>query len=279
MINPALNVILWVVSVLAVLVGVGWLGFQVKPRPFPPRQGAGPGPEAASPSPSLPAPVRRFFEAAVGPEIPLTQTAYTAGRARMRPFGLWVAARYEFTYIAGRAYHHRIEVCWFGLPVMKIDERYQDGRAVMHLPFGAVEGEPQIDEAAERGLRAETIWLPPLYAADPGLRWEAIDDTTARLIVPYRGDEHRYTLRFDPDTGLLTDLRTVRYRDAQSVKRIGWGGAALGWRTLNGTLVPDRLTTEWEDQGGPWVIWDVEQVAYNVDVSDRLPGAAGQGAG
>ncbi len=277
--SSVLSIALGVMAVLAALAGIGWLGFQVKPRPFPPRQGAGPGPGTASLSPGLPAPVRRFFEAAAGPEVPLARTAYTAGRARMRPFGLWVAARYEFTYIAGQAYHHRIEVCWFGLPIMKIDERYQDGRAVMRLPFGTVEGKPQIDEAAERGLWAETIWLPPLYAADPGLRWEAVDDTTARLVAPYQGDEHRYTLCFDPDTGLLSDLRTMRYRDAHSTARMGWGGAALGWRTLGGMRVPDRLTTEWEDQGGPWVIWDIEQVAYNVDVSDRLPGAAGQGIG
>ena len=68
---------------------------------------------------------------------------------------------------------------------MKVNEWYLDGKARMELPVGVIENEPKIDMAANLALWGEAIWLPSILITDPRVRWEAIDDTTARLIVPF----------------------------------------------------------------------------------------------
>lgn len=81
--------------------------------------------------------------------------------------GVRFPARFRFTHTAGQGYRHYIEAALFGLPVLRVNETYLDGRARLELPFGVVENEPKIDSAANLGLWAESIWLPSIRVTDP----------------------------------------------------------------------------------------------------------------
>ena len=88
------------------------------------------------------------------------ESAVITGRGRLRFMGITFPARLRFIHDAGQGYRHYIEATIFGLPILKVNERYLDGQARMELPVGVVENEPKINMAANLGLWGESIWLP-----------------------------------------------------------------------------------------------------------------------
>jgi hypothetical protein len=107
------------------------------------------------------------------------------------------------------------------------------------------------------------------------VRWEAIDDTSARLAVPFGEDEDSFTVTFDPQTGLICELEALRYRDAADDAKTGWLNEPLAWRAFHGIKIPSHASVTWKDQGVPWSEWMIEDIVYNVDVSEYIK-AAGQ---
>ena len=239
-------------------------------RPFPPY------PASSSiltyrPLPdNLPKPVGRFFSTLFGDRIPLIQSAVVTGRGSIRFVGITFPSRWRFIYIAGTGYRHYIEATVLGRPLLKVNEYYLDGHSRLELPFGVVENQPKVDLAANLGLWGESIWFPSIFLTDPRVRWEAIDDTNARLIVPFGDTPDSFTVTFDPDTGLLRQLEALRYRAATDTKKINWRNQVLDWKPFNGVQLPSRASVRWMDQASPWFMLSVEEVLYNVDVTDYI---------
>ncbi len=128
----------------------------------------------------------------------------------------------------GKIYRHYFETTFYGIPILKVNERYLDGHTRFELPFGVEEDKPGTDGAANQGLWAETIFYPAYLVTDPRLRWEAVDDDTAKLFVPFKDGEQEFTVEFDPQTGLMTHIETLRYRDEKSGFLRWWGDHIYG---------------------------------------------------
>ncbi len=261
------TIIIAFIVILGAIVVAGWLGLRVRPRPFPPYPQETPALKAVELPADLPAPVARFFQTAVGKRVPVIHSAVLTGSAELRLFGLPFRSRFRFTHLAGQGYRHYIEATVFGFPVMKVNETYLDGKARLELPVGVIENEPKIDMAANLGLWAESIWLPSIFITDSRVRWEAIDDTTARLVVPFGELEDTFTVTFDPLSGLVRAFETLRYKEPGDEAKRHWRNEPLGWRTFHGIRIPSPASVTWLDEGKPWSVWTIEDVAFNVDVS------------
>lgn len=198
-------------------------------------------------------------------------SAVVTGRAKLRLGGLVFPARFRFTHAVGRGYRHDLEVTLFGRPVVRLRERYVDGTSRLELPFGVVEG-PKVDQAANLGGWAEAVWFPALFITDPRVRWEAVDEATALLVVPFGGLEERFVARFHPETGLLHLLEAMRYKGAADAAKTLWLCEALVWEALAGRTVLTKSALTWFGDGAPWARWQVEEVVYNVDVRASLWG-------
>lgn len=252
------------------LAGLGWIGLQIRPQPFAPYPEETPALEMVPLPEDLPDPVARFYRVTAGERLPVITSAVITMRGTLRFAGVTFPARLRFTHDAGQGYRHYIEATLFGLPLMKVNERYVDGRARMELPVGVVENEPKVDMAANLGLWGESIWLSPLFVTDPRVRWEAVDETTARLIVPFEDGEDAFTVAFDQETGLIDWMEAMRYREADDEEKIPWHLEAETWKAFHGLLAPGRASVTWADEGTPWLVLDVEDVVYNVDVSEYI---------
>jgi hypothetical protein len=62
----------------------------------------------------------------------------------------------------------------------------------------------------------------------------------------------------------------MRYREATGEAKIPWRNEPLDWQTLNGIKIPSPAAVIWLDEGTPWSVWTVEDVVYNVDVSEYV---------
>lgn len=262
----------WLIAVPILIVALLAVALRIQPRGFPPYPGAAKSPdwERVPLRVDLPAPARRYFEKLFPDGVPLITSAVISGKATLR-LGLPLPARFRFTHDAGKDYRHYIEVVIFGYPLFKVNERFWDGKGRMELPFATYEDTRELNSAANLGLWGESIWLPSIWLTDSRVRWEAIDDQSCRLIVPFGAESDSFTVRFDPQTGMIDTLTAMRHRDAApGAKLIGWQNKVLEWRIFHGIAAPKVASVQWLDQSKPWALWTIEEVAYNVDVTEYV---------
>jgi len=256
-------------TIAAVLIGlilIGWLGLQFQPRSFQ-AHGGEPGEQETINLPAgLPAPVEHFYREVYGDQIPQIQSAVISGRGTMRIQGITLPVRWRFIHQTGESYRHQIEAAWFGMPILKVNEVYQDGSGRLELPFGISEGS-KVDQGANLGLWAETVWMPSVWLTDTRVSWEAVDADTAVLRVPYGEQVQHFVVRFDPDTHLIRWMESMRYQGEESQEKILWLNTVRVWGQLAGHLNPIEVALIWMDDGIPWAELTVERVLYNVDVS------------
>ena len=267
------------VGSLALLGGVGWLGLQVGPAPFPPHPERTRELGTAELPSDLPEPVRRHFRATLGERVPRIETAVVWGRGRFNLNGLlWFPMRFKSYNVAGREFRRDMELTWFGVPVFRGYDAYLGGKGTLKITglFGLIkvsgEGE-KFDQGDNLAMWAEAPFTTPsALVLDPRIRWEPIDASSARLVVPFKEGEESLRVAFDPESGLMTRMSGMRYRNQEETKT-SWHGESSEWRTVHGIKVPHRPVGVWEDWEGPYVILDLEGAEYNVDVSEKIPGA------
>ena len=212
-----MKILIGVVIVVVILIAVGWLGLRIKPKAFAPYPQQTPQLQTIPLPEGLPAPVERYYRQLYGDEIPVITSAVVSGRATLKPFGFALPARFRFIHEAGQGYRHYIEATWFGIPIMKVNEWYLEGNGRLELPFGVAEG-PKTNQGANLGLWAESANLPAIWLTDERVHWEAVDDETALLFVPFGEEEQQFVVRFDPQNGRLRVMEAMRYRDEASDK-------------------------------------------------------------
>jgi hypothetical protein len=250
-----------------------WLGLNIQPKPFSSYPEKTPGFDYLPLPEELPVPVERFFRSVYGERVPLIETVVLTGRATIRPmFNLPLPARFIFVHNAGRDYRHYIEATFFGLPLLKVDEGYVDGKSFFESMVGNHHDDPNTNQGANLALWAEANWFPSILVTDPRVRWEPVDDNTALLYVPFEdGLEENFVVRFNPDTGLIDTMEAMRFRDAgQGQEKILWITQSLPGSTIEGTVLSAEGAAIWLDQGKPWAVFRLEEVVYNVDVSEYI---------
>lgn len=264
--------LLFIAAILLVIILLGWLGLKIKPAPFAPYPEKTPTLKTIPVPAGLPAPVERFYKTVYGDEIPVVESAVIKGRAVVAPFGVKMPARFLFVHEAGKGYRHYIEATWFGLPIMKVNERYVDGQSLFELPVGdPIVNDPSTNQGANLAVWAEAAWFPSIWLTDPRVHWAPVDENTALMYVPFEGVEENFVMRFNPETGLLDSMEAMRYRDSgPQAKKILWITRNLPSQKIEGTQLDTIGTATWMDQGIPWATFTLEEVNYNVDVKEYI---------
>lgn len=269
----ALRSVLFIFIITVLTIGTfGWIGIQIRPKSFSPIQEEN-LPFKTIPLPDgLPAPVERFYTTVYGDEIPVIETVVILGRGILKPFmNISIPARFVFVHNAGKDYRHYFEATFFGIPVLRVNEGYIDRESFFESPMASIANDPNSNQAANLTVWAEAMWFPALWLTDPRVHWEALDENTALLYVPFENDEENFLVRFNPETGLIDSMETMRYRDT------GEDQPKILWILRNEhrePLVEGDLrsigSAMWLDQGSPWAYFDAEEITLNVDISNQI---------
>jgi hypothetical protein len=248
-------------------------GAQVEPEPFPDfPQPSGPPAGYVDLPEGLPTPVERWLRGIYGDRVPVVGSVVVTGRARIKPFGMWLPARFRFIHDCGRGYRHYIEATLFGRPILAVNERYVDGRALMEIPLVGTDQGPRIEQAANLGMWAELASAAPsVLVTDPRVRWHALDRVTAQLDVPL-GEAQRDTfiVRFDRATGALSCLEAWRHRSSKEPEKVLWIAATEPGPAVGPLGLPAVGTATWADQAEPWARFVTEDLRTDVDVSTTI---------
>jgi hypothetical protein len=265
------RILAWTAAASCLAGAALWAGLRVEPAPLPAPALAVSGPPTAATSlpDDLPAPVERFYRTLYGEQIPVIDTLVISGRGTMRVQGITFPSRFRFSHRTGQAYRHHIQTTVFGAPLLSVDERFIDGEARLELPFGVSEG-PKVDQGANLALWAELVWAPAVWLTSPAASWERVDASTARLIVPFGGATEQFTVTFDPATGLLRRMMSLRYKGADATSKTLWINEVRKWGELDGQPVPLVTAVQWGDESTPWAVLRTEDVVYNADLSTYL---------
>ncbi len=268
--NFAIKMLLIVFSSLVILAVVGYIGLQVKPASFPALASSQSKLETIPLPAGLPAPVAKFYQKLYGDRIPVIHSVVISGRASIRPVGpIDISARFRFTHKAGQDYRHYIEATIFGIPILKINESYLKNSSRQEMPWGTTTNDPRANQAANLGLWAETIWYPSVFLTDERVHWNAVDDVTATLRVPFETGFETFVVRFDPITHLVRYLESMRFKTDQKVL---WINEARVWGDVGGVTVLKESAVIWMDDGKPWANFEVEEIEFNSDVSQTIGG-------
>jgi hypothetical protein len=137
--------------------------------------------------------------------------------------------------------------------------------------MGSYYNDPNTNQGANLALWAEAGWFPSLWLSDARVRWEAVDETTARLMVPFEDGFESFIVRFDAQTALINTMEAQRYREAgQGKPKILWVTSNLPGKTIAGTKLSAIGAATWSDQGRPWAVFTLEDVRYNVNVNEYI---------
>lgn len=200
----------------------------------------------------LPEPARRYLAHAIEPGAPLHTTVRLrmAGTMRPRPGAPRFAFRAEELLVDGTGF------LWdarghAGPVVLRVTDHLVAGRGAVHValcgafPMTTASG-PDVARSSAHRLAAEHIWMPTALVPGPRVRWEAVDESRARVIVAVGAEQVPVTLEV-AGTGRLESLSMERHGD---VGGSGWGPTPYGMAlesetTFDGCTIPTRLRGGW----------------------------------
>jgi hypothetical protein len=248
--------------VLAALILIGWIGLQVRPKAFPMKSLPKMDPKMVPLPIDLPKPVERFYRVVYGDQIPVIDTVVLTGRGRIRPFGIWLPARFIMVHNTGRDYRHYFEATFFGMPFLKVNEGYVDGESFFESPMGTYYNDPNTNQGANLALWAEGGWFPSIWLTDSRVRWEAVDDNTALLHVPFEDQTETFVVHFNSETGLMDKSEVMRFKNPGDKEKVLW---------VTNTSEDGRTSyATWMDVGKPWAALALEQIVFNADVNEYI---------
>jgi hypothetical protein len=170
----------------------------------------------------LPAPVARYFAFALTPGLPLVRRARLEqlGEFALRP-GAWRPMRAEQRVsVSPPGFEWSASIRLLPGIAMRVRDGYANGSASMRATLGGVipvmrrRDTPGLAEGALLRWLAEAPGVPTALLPSAGVRWEAIDDATARATLTDAG----LTVSMDAHFGARGDIARVtalRFRDVK----------------------------------------------------------------
>jgi len=109
-------------------------------------------------------------------------------------------------------------------------------------------GTPELNQGELLRFFAEATWYPTALLPSQGVRWEAIDDTSARATLTDGATTASVVFQFNAEGAIATMRAEARYRDRLTA--MPWSGRFWDYSVRNGMLIPLEGEVGWEYSEG-----------------------------
>jgi hypothetical protein len=224
----------------------------------------------------LPAPVQRFFRAVLTDGMPIVSAAgiehrgtFNMGEAadNWKPF---TSTQRVVTRRPGFVWDGRITMMP-GLAV-RVHDAYVGGEGILHatllglFKLADLRGTPDVAQGELMRFFAEAAWVPTALLPSQGVRWEPVDEQSARATMVDGPVSVTLTFRFD-EQGLMTGCRAeARGRTVgTAVVPTPWEGRFSGHQQRDGMRVPMTGEVAWLLPEGRKPYWRGEITALRYE--------------
>jgi hypothetical protein len=223
----------------------------------------------------LPAPVQRYFRAALQDRQPLVVAVdlahsgtFNMGEAsdNWKPF---TSTQRVITRRPGFDWDERVAMLP-GLPV-HVHDAYVAGDGLLHaavlglVPVADLRGTPEVAQGELMRFLAEAAWYPTALLPSQGVRWEAVDAQSARATLQDGALTLTLLFRFNA-AGLIDTVQAdARGRTVgTAVVPTPWQGRFWDYEVRDGMRVPTHGEVAWLLPEGPRPYWrgQVTRVLY-----------------
>lgn len=201
----------------------------------------------------LPEPARRYLLHAIAPGTPLAGsvqlgTVFTMKLKREAAWPTELVGRETLAPPHGFVWTARARRSPVGF---RVRDHYADGQGGVKVTlFGIVPivnaTGPDVTRSACHRLAIESIWLPSSLLPREGIRWDAVDQTHARVAMTIDGEAVPLTLGVDPSGG-LREVTMLRHGDVgvPAWQPISYGTRVEAEASFGGYTIPTRLRGGW----------------------------------
>lgn len=150
-------------------------------------------------------------------------------------------------------------------------DKFEDGKGEMIIkllsliPVASAKNDERVNQATLQRYLAEIVWFPSA-SLSPYIKWETIDDYSARASMEYKGTKGSGEFHFDKD-GNFKKYVAMRYQDSKAIKPTEWTVFAKRSEVRNGIKIPIECEASWELEDGKWT-WlklKITDIQYNVN--------------
>ena len=202
----------------------------------------------------LPEPVQRFFRTvikdgqAIVAAVKLSQQGLFNMSETENKWSPFTATQFVITQRLGFDWDARIQMAP-GVNAF-VHDTYLLGEGSLHaslLGLFTVAKIPSTPEANQGELLrffAEAPWYPTALLPSQGVRWEAINDTSARATLTDGATTVSVVFQFNAEGTIDTFRTEARYRD--KLTAMPWGGRLWEYSVRHGMLIPLEGEVGWE---------------------------------
>ncbi|MEX2596440.1 MAG: DUF6544 family protein [Salibacteraceae bacterium] len=222
----------------------------------------------------LPLPVKKWLlsSGAVGKVKTLNGKITQSARMKLnREQKEWYNAKAtQYTMIDEPSFHWTLHLSMNELMWFKGRDKFQNGKGEMLIKINSLinvvnESGEKIDEGSIQRYLGEMVWFPSL-AVSPYIRWEQIDDLSAKATMSYKNTKGGGTFYFN-EQGDFTKFIAMRFQGNEpNAERKEWVLTVDGYRVFEGIKVPSRMEATWQLEEGSWT-WlqlEIEEIIYNI---------------
>lgn len=221
----------------------------------------------------LPAPVRRYFEYALREPLAARHVHIRwQGEMKMTPDAEWVpfSAEQEFT-VQPPGFVWDAAVHIMPLVAVRVRDSYVAGGATMLGRLGGLvtvvnagDG-PELAQSALARWLGEAAWFPLALLPRAGLRWEAVDENTARVVIEDGLTIAAADMHFAA-SGELRRMTALRYRDVDGTAELTpFEGVYSDYGSVGGVMVPTSAEVAWLLPEGRYAYWRGRPVAIRYE--------------
>jgi hypothetical protein len=202
----------------------------------------------------LPAPVQRFFKTvlkdgqAMVTAVKLSQQGQFNLNETESKWSPFTATQLVTTQRLGFDWDARIQMAP-GVSAF-VHDTYLLGEGSLHASLlglftvAKMSGAPENNQGELLRFFAEALWYPTALLPSQGVRWEAIDDNSARATLTDGATTASAVFQFNADGTIATFRADARYRD--KLTAMPWGGRFWDYAVRDGMLIPLEGEVGWE---------------------------------